>query len=489
MLRRSLWLVVKRMVVKRLVVINFVVMWCLIWPTGVDAMEETPHQLAFTMPASAVLRAAAHRKVFAHYFTQFPRSLDNHPPGADYYASQYLMPSGENDKFLRQGGFLRQRPLPRAVAPGSDWELEDLRWEVRTAAAVGIDGFCLNLLETHGAHWTRAKALLSAAAASPGFSIMLMPDITSAFQTPQEVVNALVELGAFPAALRLADGRLVVAPYCAQIRSSAWWETVVAGCTTRGLSIALFPVLQSLEQHFERFVPLSVGLSEWGLRTPARAGGRADFAQQAHRRGLLWMEPIAPQDMRAKDLMLFEAGNTSLFRTMWTRAIEGDADWVQLITWNDYSEATEIAPSTGTGWLFMDLTAWYVARFKTGLWPTVVRDTAWLVHRTQRSSLQPTQQERAFRWRDSEPLDEVEAVLLLQAPAEVRLDSGDASSTTVLPAGLSRMALPLSPGQPHLTVRRHGQLILRGESAWPVIETAPYQDLLYRATAITGVDP
>ena len=460
----------------------------LIWSTSVNAMEETRHQLAFTMPAPAVLRAAAH-KVFAHYFTQFPRSFDNLPPSTDYYASQYLMPSGEDNKFLRQGGFLRQRPLSRAVVPGSEWEQEDLRWEVQTAAAIGIDGFCLNLLETHGVHWKRAKALLSAAAASPGFSIMLMPDITSAFQTPQEVVDALVELGASPAALRLADGRLVVAPYCAQIRSSAWWQSVMAGCTARSLPIALFPVLQSLEQHFERFAPLSVGLSEWGMRTPARAGGRADFSGQAHRRGVLWMEPVAPQDMRAKDLFLFEAGNTSLFRTMWTRAIERNADWVQLITWNDYSEATEIAPSSGTGWLFMDLTAWYIARFKTGQWPTVVRDAAWLVHRTQRSSLQPTRQEQAFHWRDGEPLDEVEAVLLLQAPAEVRLVSGEATSTTVLPAGLSRMALPLSPGRPHLTVRRNGQSILRGESAWPVIETAPYQDLLYRGTAITGVDP
>lgn len=461
---------------------------CLFMSISLNAHEATEHQLAFTMPAASVLRAAPH-KVFAHYFTQFPRSIDNRPPATDYYASQYLMPSGENDKFLRQGGFLRQRPLPRAVVTHSDWEQEDLRWEVRTAAAIGIDGFCLNLLETHGVHWNRAKALLSAAAASPGFSIMLMPDVTSAFQTPREVIDAMVELGAFPAALRLADGRLVVAPYYPQIRSTAWWQMVADGCAAHGLRIAPFPVLQSLEQHFDRFAPLSVGISEWGMRTPATAGGRADFPGQAHRRGLLWMEPVSPQDMRAKDLFLFEAGNTALFRTMWMRAIELDADWVQLITWNDYSEATEIAPSSGTGWLFMDLTAWYVARFKTGQWPTVVHDAAWLVHRTQRSSLQPTLQERAFQWRDGEPLDEVEAVLLLRAPAEVRLDSGEANSTKVLPAGLSRMALTLSPGRPHLTARRNGQAILRGESDWPVSQSAPYQDPLYRATAITGVGP
>lgn len=464
------------------------VMTGLLLPTDLHAQEEAEHPLAFIMPNPSVLRAA-HHKVFAHYFTQFPRSIDNLPPAEDYYASHYLMPSGEHNKFLHQGGFMRQRPLQRAVDTRTDWEQEDLRWEVRTAAAAGIDGFCLNLLETQGVHWGRAKALLSAASASPGFSIMLMPDITSAFKTPTEVVDAMVELGAFPAALRLADGRLVVAPYCPQVRSTAWWQEVMAECSARGLRIALFPVLQSLEQNLDLFSPLSVGLSEWGMRTPATAGGRADFPAQAHRRGLLWMEPVSPQDMRPKDLFLFEAGNTALFRTMWMRAIDHDADWVQLITWNDYSEATEIAPSSGTGWMFMDLTAWYTARFKTGQWPTVVRDVAWLVHRTQRSSLQPTQQERAFTWRDSQPLDEVEAVLLLKAPAEVRLESGKTTSTQVLPAGLSRMAVSLSLGRPHLTVRRNGQTILRGESAWPVCDTAPYQDPLYRATAISKVSP
>src|SRR5271167_1049212 len=61
-------------------------------------IDDKVHEFPFTMPARTVLRASA-KKVFAHYFTPFPRSLDNADPKSDYYSSQYLMPEGENGKF------------------------------------------------------------------------------------------------------------------------------------------------------------------------------------------------------------------------------------------------------------------------------------------------------------------------------------------------------------------------------------------------------
>ncbi len=450
----------------------------------------SPHQLPFLMPNPAVLSASP-RKVFAHYITQFPRSFDNRPSLEDYYDSQYLKPEGENNKFKNQGGFIRQRPLPRAVIAESsdsrmDWRQQDLCWEVQTAARAGIDGFVLNLLETQGVHWERAKSLLAAAATVPGFRIVLMPDVTSAFKTPQEVIDAMVQLGASPAAYRLPDGRLVVAPYCAQIHPNEWWDEVDAGCKAQGLRVAFFPVLQSLEIHFGRFARNCFGISEWGMRTPEVVVHRPDFAGQSHRQKMLWMEPISPQDMRAKDLFLFEAGNTELFRSMWQRAIDKDADWVQLITWNDYSEATEIAPSTGTGWMYLDLTSWYAARFKTGAWPKVERDTVWLVHRTQESGLKPRKQPKPFFWRDSTPRDEVEAVVLLTSAADITLTSGKSVLTQRLQGGLSRLTVPLAVGRPSVEIKRQGRLVLGGESGWSVVKEADYQDLLYRATELSG---
>ena len=47
------------------------------------------------------------RQVFAHYFGVFPLSIDNKPADSDYYKTQFLTPTGENNKHLAYGGFLR----------------------------------------------------------------------------------------------------------------------------------------------------------------------------------------------------------------------------------------------------------------------------------------------------------------------------------------------------------------------------------------------
>ena len=53
------------------------------------------------------------KKVFAHYFSPFPISIDNKPPGNDYYQRGFLTDNGEKNKHLKYGGFIRQRPLTR----------------------------------------------------------------------------------------------------------------------------------------------------------------------------------------------------------------------------------------------------------------------------------------------------------------------------------------------------------------------------------------
>lgn len=41
-------------------------------------------------------------------------------------------------------------------------------------------------------------------------------------------------------------------------------------------------------------------------------------------------------------IIAIENSNSELFREMWKIAINGKADWGQIITWNDYSEASDI---------------------------------------------------------------------------------------------------------------------------------------------------
>ena len=86
-------------------------------------------------------------------------------------------------------------------------------------------------------------------------------------------------------------------------------------------------------------------MSIWGVRTPKSIRNAPQLAAAVHHAGVAWMAPIAVQDVRYRELRYGEAGNTETLRASWERALSDHADFAQLITWNDYSESTQVAPS------------------------------------------------------------------------------------------------------------------------------------------------
>jgi len=73
-------------------------------------------------PVPTNVLQASPKKVFSHYFSPFPISIDNLPASEDYYTTQYINPYGENGKHAAYGGYLRCRPPPRAPVNSTDWE-------------------------------------------------------------------------------------------------------------------------------------------------------------------------------------------------------------------------------------------------------------------------------------------------------------------------------------------------------------------------------
>ncbi len=457
-------------------------------PADANAMvvDDKGHEFPFVMPAKAVLRASG-KKVFAHYFTPFPRSLDNAEPKSDYYSSQYLTPEGENGKFAVMGGYLRDRPMPRRPMSGQHWELQDACWEVGGAVAAGLDGFCVDLLDDTGPHWQRALNIIQAAhLVDVGFSIIPMPDMDGELSThPEKLFSMVKQLAKEPSVCRLADGRLVLSPYNAQNRPVAWWQEQLASLKAAGITVAFVPCMQNLDKYWSDFLPLCTGMTEWGDRTVDAVLATPNHAQTAHRAGKVWMMPVSPQDMRPKENTAREAENTKLYRTMWEQAINQDADWVQVITWNDYSESTEIAPSCETGYAFYDLTAYYVAIFKTGRKPAIRRDAIYAVYRNQPTNAELTKQKAgcAFIPVGSE-CNLIEMLAFLTAPAvlSVRVGSGHVEQPNQ--AGLQFVSIPLQPGTPRFTIFRQGKPVISLVGPWEIAPRVEYQDLLYHATCL-----
>ncbi|MDJ0382701.1 glycoside hydrolase family 71 protein [Streptomyces sp. G-G2] len=459
---------------------------------GDTAGQRSAGALPFDLPAAADLRSGR-KLVFAHYFTPYPLSLDNASADSDYYTRNYLAPNGENGKHERYGGLLRDRPLPVQPKDGN-WQLANLQQEVRTARAAGIDGFTLDLLSLSGANWDRANLLMEAArSVDPAFKVMLMPDMTSLrTDAPAVLADAIAALGRAPAAHRLSDGRLVVSPFKAEEKSPAWWTKVMDRLKAKhGIRTAFVPLFLDFGANGAQFAPISYGFSEWGSRSYVGQDGSASDVQRTHGQGKIWMQPVSVQDARPNQGVYDEAGNTATLRATWTHAIDDGADWVQLTTWNDYSEGSQFAPSLHNGHAYLDLSSYYLAKFKTGAWPKIVRDTLYLSSRTQFAAADPTGAQSlvmSLRKGSAAPRDTVEVLSFLTSPATVRTTEGTAHDTYDAGAGVHCELLPLRTGTSSAQVVRDGKGGAQAELPYPVDPKVEVQDLQYYA-ATSGRKP
>ncbi len=455
--------------------------------TTATAVPMTSSPLPFTMPAKATLRASG-KKVFAHYFTPYPISIDNQTPEVDYYTRNYLNPDGENGKFAASGGLLRDRPVPQAPLAG-DWQLANFKTEVAQASAAGLDGFTLDLLSISSTshHWARSKMMLTAAEQTdPTFKIVLMPDATTISQDEKTLAAALAELGRSPAAYRLSDGRLVVSPFNPEDKSVTYWTNVIATMkNSYGLNVAFVPTFLNFKSNASAFAPISYGFSKWAIGNPA--GNTATSIQSnidlAHSMGKIWMQPVSVQDERPTQGIYDEANNTENLRATWQGAING-ADWVQMVTWNDYSEGTQFAPSQRNNSTYLDLSSYYLVKFKTGAFPSITKDVVYITHRMQRYASYPTYPQTKLmqlRSGSSPARDKIEVLTMLTASATVTATIGGVQSTYDAQSGVHSGLFDLRNGQHSASVRRNGSTTASVTTKYATVDRLYVQDLQYYA--------
>jgi hypothetical protein len=464
--------------------------------------DATRAAVAFDMPSTSALRASS-KQVFAHWVPTNPISYDNRPAAEDYYTVHYLNPSGEGGKHRTYGGFLRDRPLPREAIAGSDWQLRDMETEVQQAVAAGIDGFTAVLYNLPGdpdpRPWQNVDRMLAAASnVDPGFKILLQPDMTGGLyhKDARSLAAYLAALGASPAAYRLDDGRLVLQPFTAELKSVDYWRDVLNIMqTTYRTPVAFFPLFQDERVWRDAFAPISYGMANWGSRNPAHNDPAPTHRDSpmgrvaaVHAVGKKWMQPVSLQDSRPREGIFDEAENTTNLRNTWKIAIDSGSEFVQLNTWSDFPENSQMAPSVKNGWSVLDLNAYYIAWFKTGAPPRITRDTVFLTHRLHPYAAKPAYPQSLLMqprpW-SSAPRDTVEALTLLSAPATVQVNVGGRTHSCSAPAGVGVCTVPLAAGTVQADVTRDGTWLASVTSPHKVTNTPYVQDLQY-VTASSG---
>jgi hypothetical protein len=434
---------------------------------NVSASADDPC-LAFSLPNTDLLFKSS-KKVFAHYFYPFPLSINNKSASDDYYNANYLNRNGESGKWAAQGGYLRQRPLPVPVDPDRNWPLNNMQREVRLAIARGITGFTFDVLSAKEglSGDTHLQMMLRAAqAVDPRFKILIMPDISALKTDSAAVVNSIAVAAASPAAYRLDDGRLVVSAFNAGANPPDWWASVIGQLKTRGIAIAFVPTFLGWKGQAAAFAPFSHGFSDWGTATAIVSDGMKSDSQMAHSQyGKIFMMPVDPQQYRPKSSIYWEASNSATFRNAWMSSINGNADWVQLVTWSDFSESSEIEPYTdatlrtdiGTG--FYNLNGFYAAWFLTGQQPAITHDVLYYFYRREPTNAASPAQSTPSKVVNSSPEDNIELLAFLTAPGNLKITIGGRSEVQAAPAGITSFKVHTAAGTPAFSLSRSGSEI------------------------------
>lgn len=451
----------------------------------------------FDMPTTSVLRAAR-KKVFGFYYPIYPISLENKDPSVDFWSS-WLDPEGRNGEYRSVGGLMRDRPLPRPPWTGN-WRQRDFETEVRRAIAAGLDGFIYEhpyKVSSNDANNQLKTMLAAALAVDPEFHIVLSPDFpVKAGDVPDPVATAVAAVANHPSVYR-HNGAIVLASFGVNRQPVSYWATLRNQLSAMGIATTYWPFLDYAAPTttlYSDWNDMVAGYSTWGSRPASSGETMRRWSVEAHRRGRMWMSPVAFEDVRHRfdearvnsTRVYWEAQNSLAFRTQFEKAIEGDADWVSLLTMTDYCESWMTA-SQERGYVIMDWIAYYTAWFKTGQRPTILRDTLYYTHRRHRTDapFDATKQNAPPMALKGGPSgwNQVELLAFLKEPGRLVITQGtDVRTLDVTSAGVTPFSVPLVPGTtPVFELQRNGQTVQRLVSKTPIVAQTVYQDMMYHA--------
>jgi hypothetical protein len=459
--------------------------------TLVTASNNGDACLPAAMPSTGALFNSS-KRVFAHYFNPYPLSIDNAASADDYYNRNYLTKTGESSKWAAQGGFLRQRPAGVTVSPKTNWLQLNMEREVSAAIARGITGFTFDSLSATDATDSNSALHLMLGAAhtvDSRFKIMVMPDITALGSDSNAVVEIIAAAAASPAAYRLSDGRLVVTAFDAGLNPPSWWQSVISRLASQGIHIAFVPTFLGWSSVADAFAPFSYGFGDWGSATVGNSSAQQGDPEIAHKTGKIFMMPVDPQQYRPKDSVYWEAGNSGAFRDAWNSSIQGDADWIQLVTWNDFTETSAISPTTdatlqrtiGTG--FYNLTGYYASWFLNGEQPKITHDVLYYFYRREATTAASPAQKDKVTLVTGTAENNIELLAFLTSPGVLKITVGGKTYTQNAAAGVVSFKVPSQAGTPLFTLSRSGADVFSFHGGVPIYGSAGLpsgiQDLTY----------
>ncbi|KZT21896.1 glycoside hydrolase family 71 protein [Neolentinus lepideus HHB14362 ss-1] len=361
------------------------------------------------------------------------------------------------------------------------YTVQDWAKDIALAASKGIDAFALNV----GRDDYEASRVADAYTAASGtnFKLFLSFDMTSfPCSGPGDAYilrDYITRYQAHPSQLRY-DGKILVSTFGGEYCSFG------TGSLNQGWQNAIkseMPPVHFVPAFFLNAaaftgIPVMDGALNWNSAWPQGdydTNFDPDEDYISHLGGRSYMAAFSPwffthygPDTYNKNF-IFRCDNWH-FSRRWELLVDNrdSVAFIEALTWNDFGESHYLGPVHGDlsrsddwtvgydhqGWL--DLLEYYIQAYKTGVYPTVSEDRVFFWSRLSPAAANaPDRIGKPDHWQWTE--DFLWAVVLLTAPAEVRLTCGDSVEETSLPGGAAKVRIPLVHDcNPSATIYRGG---------------------------------
>lgn len=460
--------------------------------------------------ARPIQQPRAHtKKSFPHWWPYTIRSWANTPlERNDWYSTQMNNPDSSSYAHAKQnGGASRSRPQFRPPIPGTtaQWNLADRRFDIDTAIDYGHDGFFFDIIESWKSRGVDlANALRQARDENPtrygNFTIIPMIDgnSPSAYSTTAKAgdfIRQFTDVGYWQ------DGVFMWAVWHPATSSNTGgiqtWRNIQTYLNNLGIPNKMFGCFNTTYSSTSNgpgaagYEGLLFAEGPWGAGSAdpaniaATAPSKVSEAAAAVGRGRIYVNPVRVQETRPdpnQGPWWDEAANTEAGVAQWLQVIgNNNAQWIQPVTWSDWTEDTAFAPGTHYGYGRLLLSAWFMYRWKMGAYPTILRDAVILSHRHHRLgvTVDYAGQTVSLPQRTNSPRtvarNRIEARVWLTAPAQVRIIDASGTVNYQAPAGMSAYTKELVNGiAPRAEIWRDGVKVTEIQST-QAIDPQPFR--------------
>ncbi len=410
---------------------------------------------------------------------------------------------------LSQAADTPARPTPRVFAhymvciprAGGGATVDDYLAEMRDAQGHGIDGFALNCggWSLHEPHYKARTTLLYEAAKQlgTGFQLLISADYATGL-TLAETKDMIVCFRDHPNQFRW-DGKPVLSTFCGEGADNVQGQAIIdflnrefpdgkGGRTVVFVpyyyprpNITEIPTQTHANQVFNTFPGLDgffyFGAAGYG---PELAQANALLADTWVGAGKIFMASVTPFYRGfGGNYRVYETRGFAAMAQEWEAAIAHRATWVEIVTWNDWGEASYICPFGapqqtdlwGDHWGkqlshtgFLDAMRYYSDWYHRGTPPPIARDQLHYAYRLHPKSVpgrvKPGEAALGMPSRAEALVDNIFVMCLLTSPAQLTIHSGDKAQTFDLPAGVQHLEMPFALGPQRFVLERHGKAVL-----------------------------